>query len=58
MKISEKRKSELYKAISDPIIGLRIKHCIDGSTEDLDKDLFELEKIIWKDVIKTLNING
>lgn len=60
MKMSEKRKDDLYSAISEPIMRERIEIQSTGSRsgEDLDFMLFQLELKIWKEVSKAMNITG
>ncbi len=53
MKLSEKRMSELYKSVSDPIMDLRIKHINDGN---LENEVFTLEMEIWRKVRASLNL--
>lgn len=57
MKISEKKKTELYKAIHEPIMQLRIRQNAGFSIEQMDEKLYALNNEIWKEVIKTLNID-
>ena len=45
MRMSEKRREEVYKAFSDPIMDLRVE-CLKApplSTDELDDKLFKLE---------------
>jgi len=55
MKISEKRFTELYRAISNPIMELRVKHKM-GDVTDIDEELFVLENRIYKEVKEALNL--
>lgn len=63
MKISEKKKTDLYAAIHEPIMNARIatKHSVnvlgEKNADDIDHLLYRLNNEIWKEVIKTLNIN-
>ncbi len=57
MKLSEKRSSELYSAIREPIIDLRIhtqNHA--PNAEKMDELLFKVEQQIWRNVEKALNL--
>lgn len=56
MRISERKKVELYKSISGPITDLRILTKEHGS--DLDSALFQLEIDIWRRVHETLKLDG
>jgi hypothetical protein len=58
MVISEKRHTQLYNAISDPIVDLRIKSCKGISIERMDKLLFNLEIEIYKRISKSLALQG
>jgi hypothetical protein len=55
MKISEKRHTKLYRAISNPITGLRVKHSM-GDAKDLDEELFVLENRIYKEIKEALDL--
>jgi hypothetical protein len=63
MRISEKKKTELYKSFSDPIMNLRIKLSSEDVTtgrlngEAVDEKLFKLENEIWMSICKTLGID-
>lgn len=62
MKISEKKKSALYKAIYEPIMELRVEIGMavkDGkpiSTEGLDELLYRIPEQVWNDQKRVLNI--
>ncbi len=53
MKLSEKRSSELFESISEPIMDFRIKHINEGN---LENELFTLQMDIWKKVKIALNL--
>jgi len=55
MKISEKRFTELYRAIINPIMELRVKQKM-GDVTDIDEELFVLENRIYKEVKEALNL--
>ncbi len=55
MKISEKRHANLYRAISNPIIDLRVRHSM-GEVKDLDEELFVLENRIYKEIKEVLEL--
>ena len=55
MKISEKRHTKLYRAISNPITDLRVKHTM-GEVEDLDLELFALQNRIHKEIKEALEL--
>jgi len=57
MIISEKRHAKLYKAISDPIMDLRIKNNAGFTIEKMDKKLFDLEIEIHKQIVKALDLH-
>jgi hypothetical protein len=56
VKLSEKKKSELYEAISEPITQLRIM--LTKGQIDVDSELFDLQHNIWREVHKALNLDG
>ena len=58
MRISEKKKSDLYSAIREPIISLRISSKYSGGISEalLDEKLFKLEQQIWKEVKAALGV--
>ncbi len=60
MKMSDKKKAELYTAISEPVMDLRISIQRHGSpqSEVIDGNLFKLQNEIWGKVHKVLNIEG
>lgn len=55
MNISEKRHEKLYKAVSNPIMSLRVKSGM-GNVKDLDEELFVLENRIYKEIKEALNL--
>jgi hypothetical protein len=63
MRISDKKRTELYKAFSEPITQLRINLSREDVTtghingEAADEKLFKLEHEIWKSICKTLGID-
>ena len=60
MRISEKKQSELYSAIREPIMDARIavKHVNNLTEDNVDDMLFKLEQRVWREVKKTLNIEA
>ena len=61
MKVSEKKKTIAYAAISDPIMEFRIAVAKNKRKVDpleLDGHLFTLETEIWKRLKVALNIEG
>lgn len=60
MKLSEKRQRELYDAIHEPTMDLRLKFTKSHppTTEQLDSLLFALEGQIWRRVRAALNLEG
>ena len=57
MNLSDKKKTEAYSAISDPITNLRLLIERGQLTiEEMDEELFLLEQVIWKNVKQSLNI--
>ena len=54
MRLSEKKKAELYAAIADPITDERIRFY---GHDELDEKLFNLQNEIWRRVCKTLNLS-
>jgi hypothetical protein len=56
MRISEKRHAELYGAISNPIMSLRIKRQM-GDTQDIDTALWELEQKIYAEIKDALYLS-
>ena len=57
MRVSDERKTKLYKAISDPLMRLRINVATGQlNQKQVDEALFRLETILYNDVKKTLNI--
>ena len=59
MKMSEKKRSEVYNAINTPIQNLRMKYIRNRMVgQDVDGDLFALNNEIWRAVHKALNLEG
>lgn len=67
MRMSEKKRSELYKAITDPIVGQRVnisrpadfpRNVVRYDINEVDDMLFALESKIWRQVHKTLKLEG
>lgn len=64
MNLSEKKRSALYEAISEPIMQKRIavaqSEAVLGkkNARDIDDLLYKLERDIWAEVRKALNISG
>ena len=57
MRISDERKAELFKAISDEITAMRLVYYRDHpDKETLDEDLFRLDVDIWSKIKKVLDI--
>ena len=59
MRISEKKKTELYKAISNAIFDVRKPIALDPQLiepNEMDKQLFNLEIDIWNRVTTVLKI--
>lgn len=54
MNMSDKKQTELYGAISDPIVNLRLKSDLVGP--EMDHQLFKLEQEIWNRVKSALRI--
>ena len=57
MRLSRKKSDALYDAIREPIIKMRIKASKDQQF-DIDYALFELERCIWREVTRALNLAG
>jgi len=64
MRLSESKRTALYTAISEPIMQKRItvknSSCCLGekNARDIDDLLYKLERDIWVEVRKALNISG
>lgn len=59
MKISEKRRSEIYSAIYEPVINLRATIAREGlSKSQIDRRLFDLVDVIWRKQFEVLNMDG
>jgi len=63
MKMSEKKRLEVYSAISDSIMELRIKIKLNKENSaikqlSIDSDLFNLELKIWSKVKRALHLEG
>ncbi|PCH98479.1 MAG: hypothetical protein COB84_01825 [Rhodobacteraceae bacterium] len=56
VRISEAKHSELYKAISGPIMDIRIENCTGMTGKEMDEKLFKLEIEIYNRINKTLNL--
>lgn len=59
MNISGKKRDELYNSFADNIMDLRVeltKNPRLADNETLDNRLFRLEREIWTDIKKVLNI--
>lgn len=54
MRLSEKKKVELYRAISEPITKLRLKWKL--KPEDRDAEMFQLNNEIWSKVYDALKL--
>jgi hypothetical protein len=57
MKISEKRHSDLYSSIHNPIMDIRLSIRLGESSKDIDRLLFELETKIYEKVSEALSIS-
>ena len=58
MNISNDKKSELYRAIYQPIMRLRIHiELTEPPLRQVDEKLFFMETEIWKEVCKVLRID-
>ena len=64
MELSEKRRTALYAAISEPIMNKRIAVAQSDNilgkknSKDIDELLYKLERDIWREVRLALNISG
>lgn len=61
MKMSDKKRQEVYAAISNSIMDLRISLNKEGEKIDplsIDGELFKLEARIWLRVKSALNVSG
>ena len=60
MKLSDKRQTELYEALAEPITQLRIRlqngHL--DSNQQMDRALFDLQSEIWRRVHEALKLEG
>lgn len=60
MKLSDKRKGDLYSAIREPLVDERLfiaRSCLSESNKvQLDRRLFNLEQKIWREVKAALNL--
>ena len=56
MKMSEKRQTDLYRAISDPIMDLRIIALRSGGNNSWDDRLIRLQGDIWVNIKQELGI--
>lgn len=59
MRLSDKRKSALYSAISDAIMDQRLEYCKAAmpTADELDSQLFHLERKIWQNVKAVLKLD-
>lgn len=60
MKISDKKRMDVYAAIADPLLELRLAIQRNGppSKDVLDQMLFNMTSDIWRRVHKALNLEG
>ena len=59
MRMSEKKRQEVFDVISDGIMDLRIDvQCESLNVQALDGRLYKLQQDLWRDIRKTLNISG
>lgn len=64
MRLSEKKQAELYHAIADEVMDLRMYvnkmrlDCQPLSHDQLDEKLFSLQNSIWRRVHSVLNLEG
>ena len=60
MQLSEKKRTELYKAFSEPILQVRIQVVRMGPGDEklleVDEKLFKLEQEVWKNIAEVLKI--
>lgn len=56
MKMSEKKRSKVYAAISDPVVELRLNLMKDRPVTD--EQLYRLELEIWRRVHEALKLEG
>lgn len=58
MELSEKRRSEVYNAIYEPIFKLRIENRDRNGLPEkyLDDELFAMTETIWRDICKALKV--
>lgn len=59
MRLSKKKKQDLYDSLAENIMDLRVDLFLDDSLKDkdnIDLRLFNLENTIWADVKRALNI--
>ena len=57
MKLSDKRAKQLFSAVADPIMDLRISYCKAKplTAEQLDDELFKLQFQQWSLIKRALN---
>ena len=55
MRLSEKKQTEIYRAISDPIMDARIEYAKTKKGDDL---MFNLQNEIWRRVHAALNLKS
>ncbi len=59
MKLSDKKQSELYAAISEPIMRVRVwNHTGYRMSGAVDSELFDLEAAIWKRIKTVLKLES
>ena len=56
MKLSEKKKQELYNVTDRVVMNLRVKQNSGLSIEEMDEELFKLQSEIWRKIKEVLNI--
>ena len=56
MRMSEEKQTELYAAIHEPIMKMRIKYLREFKNNELDDQLFKLNNDIWSEVHLVLNL--
>jgi hypothetical protein len=61
MKLSQKKQTELYKAVSEPIFQVRVQVGRMGPGDEklmkVDEKLFKLELEIWKNIAQVMKID-
>lgn len=56
MKISDKKRSELYECIHEPVMKLRIELSKKGLSPEIDHALSQVVNEIWSETKKTLKL--